>query len=102
MSRGALFDASSRRARLIKEARLVGQQGIQVHETVKDPQRLDPSADLNRARAMLHRPQRPFTNSKALREDGHGVVARETQCLQADPEFQKVLPLFFKVHYKID
>jgi len=69
---------------------------------VKNPQGLDPSADLNRGRAMLHRPERSHTDSKALREDGHGVVTRETQCLQADSELRQVLPLFFNVHHNVD
>ena len=68
---------------------------------VKNPQSLDPSADLNRGGAMLHRPERSRTDSKALREDGHGVVTRETQCLQADPELRQILPLFFNIHYNV-
>jgi hypothetical protein len=49
----ALSDASTRRARLLEEARLLGQHAVQVIETVKNPQGLDPSADLNRCRAVL-------------------------------------------------
>jgi len=79
---------SSRRARLLEKARLLGQHAVQVIEMVKNPQGLDPSTDLNRRRAMLHRPERSCTDSKALREDDHGVVTRETQYLEADPEFR--------------
>ena len=69
---------------------------------VKNPQGLDPSTDLNRGRAMLHRPERSRTNSKALREDGHGVVTRETQCLQANSEVQQVLLLFINIQHNVD
>jgi hypothetical protein len=86
--RGALSAAGARRARLLEEALLLGQHAVQVIEMVKNPQGLDPSADLNRGRAMLHCPDRSHTDSKALREDGHGVVARETQRLQADPKLR--------------
>src|ERR1700686_2455636 len=86
--RGALPAAGTRRARLLEEALLLGQHAVQVIETVKNPQGLDPSADLNHGRAMLHRPERSCTDSKALREDGHGVVTREAQRLQADPELR--------------
>src|SRR5271155_2897982 len=101
-SRSPLSDVSTRRARVVKEARLLRQHAVQVIEMVKNPQGLDPSADLNRGRAMLHSPERPRTDSEALREDGHGVVTRETQCLETDPEFRQVSLLFFNIHYNID
>ena len=68
---------------------------------VKNPQGLDPSADLNRGGAMLHRPERSCTDSKALREDGHGVVTRETPHLQADPELRQVSLLFSNVQHNV-
>ena len=73
---------------MLEEARILDQYAVQVIEMVKNPQGVDPSADLNRGRATLHRPERSCADSKALREDSHGVVTRETQCLQADPEFR--------------
>ena len=97
-SRRALFDTSTRRARLFEEACLSGQHPIQVIEVVENPQGLDPGADLNRARTMLHRTDRSCTDSEALREHGHGVVTCKTQSLQAVPEFQQVSMLFLKVH----
>src|SRR6202022_2991618 len=99
--RGTLSAAGTRRAHLLEEALLVGQHAVQVIEMVKNPQGLDPSADLNRSRAMLHRPERSCTDSMALRKDGHGVVTRETQRLQADPELRQVLPLFFNVQHNV-
>ena len=75
-------------AHLLEEARLLGQHAAKVIEMVKNPQGLDPSTDLDRGRAMLHRPEYSCTDSKTLREDGHGVVTRETQCPQAEPKFR--------------
>jgi len=69
---------------------------------VKNPQGLDPSTDLNRGGAVLHRPERSCTDSKALRENCHGVVTRETQCLKADPELPQVLPLLFNTQHNVD
>ena len=84
---------------MLEKARFMSQYAGQVIEMVKNPQRLDPSADLNRGPAMLHRPYRSCADSKALREDGHGVIARETQCLQAVSEFRQMLPLFFNIYH---
>jgi hypothetical protein len=100
-SRGALPNARTRRARLIEQARLLRQHAVQVIETVKNPQSHDPSADLNRRRAVLHRSERSSADPKALGEDGHGVVTRETQNLEAEPEFRQVLPMFFNFHFNV-
>ena len=80
----------------------MGQHTVQVIQVVKNPQCLDPGADLNGGGAVLHRPDRSCTDSKALCEDAHGVIARETQCLQADTEFRQVLPLLFNVYHNVD
>lgn len=82
---------------MLEETRLLSQHAVQVVEMIKNPQSLDPGADLNRGRAMFHRPDRSCTDPKALRKDGHGVITCETQRLQADPEFRQMLPLFFNV-----
>ena len=88
-----------RRARLLQEAHLLCQHAVQIIKTVKDPQGLRPGADLNRGRAMLHRPQGAGTAPKALREDGHGVVPAKSQCLQACAKFYQVLLLVFNVQH---
>jgi hypothetical protein len=80
----------TRRARLFDKARFLSEQAIQVIETIENPQGLKPSADLNRCRAVLHCPHGSWTDSKSLRENGHGVITRETQRLQADPKLRKL------------
>lgn len=65
---------------------------------IENPKRIDPRADLHRSRAALHRAERSRTDSEALREDRHGVVACETQRLKPQPKLSQTFLRFFNIY----
>ena len=96
-----MSEANTRRTHLIEKARLLSQQTVQVVEMIKNPQRFDPRADLNCGHAMLHGTDCSWADFKSLRENGHGVITRETQSLEADPELRQISSLIFNIYHNV-